>query len=743
MKKEVISNTLYDYTKIDQKVSQIAKKASKYLKKLDEDFVIKEIFKAYIFARDAHEWQMRLSGDPYIIHPVEATKILLQLQPDISTIQWCLLHDVAEDTQRTLVDIKKHFWKDVAFLCAWMEKLSKVRYTWEDRSVGSLRKMFIAMAEDLRVVFIKLSDRVHNMKTLKFHPNKIKRQRIALETLNIYSPIADRLWLFGIKNMLEEECFKILNPKAYKSLRRELKDLKIIKENFLEYAEKEIKKLLDEEGIKKYKLDYRIKSIYSIHKKIQKKSLDDATSLYDIFWIRVVLKDVEQCYRVLWLIHNHWTPLPQRFKDYIALPKPNGYKSLHTTVIGLLKKDKKQPAEIQIKTEKMHKYAEIWVAAHYEYKEKGSHIAQDIDWINELKELTNMWNNDFMSSLKIDVFNDRIFVFTPKWESINLPAGSTPIDFAYHLHSDLWDHITIAKVDGKVYPLDKELSNGNVIEIVIDKSRKPNPFWLSFVKTSKAKSRIRSFLKKEDKDMHRERWRDVMNRYLEKWWFGLLDKDFSLLKIIDWGHNTVEERWQLLEQVWNFSITPSNLMKRIIRSNGGSCSVKSRWTKKKEYLQEGREKEKLTIIIGWEEDVKHTLCFCCENSFPLQMIAHINSKWIITIHDRKCKILKNVNKDRLLPSYVEWTEDSMIQASLQFEVLNNIGVLHSITQTVSEMMINIEEIHQSKLKNGNMQINLAVEVSDYDYLLVDRLVERIVLKLWDKILSKKVLKITW
>ena len=734
-----------NYSKIDKKVEHIIKKAWKHLSTLDRDFIEKEINKAYIYARNAHEGQMRLSWDPYIIHPVEATEILLSLHPDIHTIQACLLHDVVEDTPRTLEEIEENFWKDVAFLCAWMEKLSKVRYTWEDRDIWSLRKMFVAMAEDLRVIFIKLSDRIHNMKTLKFHPKREKQIKIATETLNIFAPIADRLWLFGIKNTLEEECFKILNKKEYSKLKKDLKDLREGSKLFLKDAEIDIRELLNKEGIKNYKIDYRVKSIYSIYKKIQKKWLSDAKSLYDIFGIRIVVNNVEECYKTLWLLHNKWSPLPSRFKDYIALPKPNGYKALHTTIVGLLNKNKRQPAEIQIKTGEMMEYAEIWVAAHFEYKEKWSKVATDINWVKDLKEITeSLENNDFISSLKIDIFSDRIFVFTPKWDSINLPAGSTAIDFAYSLHSDLGDFISIAKANWKVYPLDKELHNWDVIDIIIDKNRRPNPFWLSFVKTSKAKSRIRNFLKKEDKDSHRDRGREVMNKFLEKSWLWTLDKDLSLLKIIDWTAYKIEERLALLEQVWNFSITPSSLIRRILKTHKWEYLAKKRTVSKEKYEENKliEKKEKVKRIIVWgDKDVKYKLASCCKRKIPKNIVWHINSKWIINIHRIDCNIIKNVNKDRLLPAYIEWEKLDSIFVKLWFEVWDSIWVLNWITQVLFNMKINIEEITQKKSASWNKEIVLLVEILDWDYLLVDRLVDRIALKLWDNLISKNILEI--
>jgi GTP diphosphokinase / guanosine-3',5'-bis(diphosphate) 3'-diphosphatase len=366
--------------------------------------------------------------------------------------------------------------------------------------------MFVAMSEDLRVIFIKLSDRLHNMRTLKYHPKKDKIERISLETLNIYAPIADRLWLHKMKSMLDEECFKMLNPIEYRNIKKQLLASNDLMVTFKKNAKVEIDNALKETDTE-YTLDFRVKSIYSIYKKMKRKWYENVNDLYDIYWVKILVHDVSDCYKILWIVHNVWTPLPHRFKDYIALPKPNWYKSLHTTVAWLLRNHRKQPTEIQIKTYDMDLEANIWIAAHFDYKEKWSRISQDINWVRELKELTqHLWNNDFIDSLKIDVFKDRIFVLTPKWDTVNLPAWSTPIDFAYEIHTDLWNHIVLSKVNWQVHPLDKELRNWDIVEVVIDKNKKPNPFYISFVKTAKAKNCIRSFLKNEDKELHRERW---------------------------------------------------------------------------------------------------------------------------------------------------------------------------------------------------------------------------------------------
>ncbi|MDD3646194.1 MAG: RelA/SpoT family protein [Candidatus Gracilibacteria bacterium] len=715
---------MYDYSKIDKKVEKIIKSVAVYMTYSDKKTINDEIYKAYYYARDAHEGQFRQSGDPYIIHPVEAVGILVSLKPDLDTIQACFLHDVIEDTPKTKDDIEKNFGKQVALLCSGMEKLSKVKYRGEDRNVGSLRKMFVAMAEDLRVIFIKLSDRLHNMQTLRFHPSPEKRERIALETLNIYIPIADRLGLFQLKNALEEECFRNLEPDDYKKLSKELREMRESMESFSHSAEKEIKKVLEEGGINKYEVDYRIKSIYSIYKKMQKKGLDSAKSLYDLFGIRIMVKNETQCYKVLGLIHKKWTPLPNRFKDYIALPKPNGYKSLHTTVIGLLKDFRKQPTEIQIKTFKMKEAADIGVAAHFEYKERGSKVAEDIYWVKELKELTeSLENNDFIDSLKIDVFKDRIFVFTPKGDLINLPSGSTPIDFAYYVHSELGDHISVVRINGTVRTLDKELHNGDVIEIVTDKNKKPNPFWLSFVKTTKAKNRIRSYLKKDDKELFRERGKDILNKYFEKASMPSMDKEMSVLKNIDGKNYTIEERCQILEQIGNFSITPASVFKRILKYQNKLTVNKGAKEESEGIIEEdiGRRK----IVVGGEENLEYKIGNCCKRKIPKRIVAHINGKGIITIHKRDCKVIETVNKDRLLSAYLPGDENEYLHVDIIFTVLNKKGVLKNLSDIIYAMDINIDGINFNKTGKIKGDLVLTLEIPDYDYLILDRLVERV------------------
>ncbi|MDD5770262.1 MAG: RelA/SpoT family protein, partial [Candidatus Gracilibacteria bacterium] len=615
----------------------------------------------------------------------------------------------------------------------------------EERSVGSLRKMFVAMSEDIRVIFVKLSDRLHNMRTLKFHPKKDKQQRIALETLNIYAPIADRLGLHQLKNDLDEECFKILNPVDYKNIKKELHESNETMISFKKNAKLEIDNLLSGTGIE-YKVDFRVKSIYSIYNKMKRKGLYSVNDLYDLYGIKILVKDVSDCYRVLGLVHNVWAPLPKRFKDYIALPKPNGYKSLHTTVIGLLRKHRQEPTEIQIKTFDMEVRSSIGIAAHFEYKENGSIIATDIDWVKELKEITeNMGNNEFMDSLKIDLFRDRIFVLTPKGDNINLPAGSTPIDFAYEIHTDLGNHIVLAKVNGQPCPLDKELKNGDIVEVIIDKNKKPNPFYISFVKTAKAKNCIRSFLKNEDKDLHIERGREILNNLLQKAGLDKLDKDLTLLKNIDDRIYSTEDRIDLLEQIGNFSTNPTAIVKKIFKAKNIIYKSKDQPETKADSKTLKEEKNILKtqkeIIIGGEKNIPHKIGICCEGKLKDKIVAYINSKGVFTIHNRDCSTLNRLSKDRFLSAYFDGDELNNIIFSINFVFKDKIGVLKNLSDILFDMNINTLEIMSKKDVVDKISISLKLEIMDYDYLIIDRFLSRIKFKFGENLVSFDLKKI--
>jgi len=451
---------------------------------------------AYEFALLAHENQKRLSGEPYIIHPLKTAMTLAQMKLGVPIIIAAILHDVPEDTSKTLNEISKEFGPDIASMVSGVTKLGAIKYRGMERYIENLRKMFIAMAQDIRVVFIKFADRLHNLQTLEYLPTK-KRYRIALETLEIYAPIANRLGMGEIKGQLEDLAFKYVYPKEYEWTYSAIKQLYGKKKAHLDKAIAQAKKFLAEAGITPISVHGRRKHIYSLYKKLASKDRD-VEKVYDLIALRIIVKDLADCYATLGIVHKYWKPLKGRIKDYIAQPKPNGYKSLHTTVFL----DDGEIIEVQIRTQEIHEEAEYGIAAHWSYDESGkkSIIPREVRWMQELVKVQKEFENkkeflEGLESLKIDVFRSRIFVFTPKGDVIDLPEDATPIDFAYAIHSDIGDQCAGAVINEQIQPLDTPLKSGDVAHIIVNKDRKsPNADWLKFVKTRAARTKIKASL---------------------------------------------------------------------------------------------------------------------------------------------------------------------------------------------------------------------------------------------------------
>lgn len=444
---------------------------------------------AYDFAKKAHRGQKRLSGEPYFNHSLATAQTLAEIKADIPTIIAGLLHDVPEDTDTTLEEIKENFGSEVAELIKGITKLSTVKYRGVDRYVENLKKMFIAAAQDSRVMVIKFADRLHNLKTLKYQP-KHKQERIAEETLKIYAPIAGLLGIWRLRWQLEDECFKYLDPKNYDKLREkyEVRQQKEIG-NLIELMNKEISREAQKNNIE-YEINGRFKHLYSIWTKMQKRD-KKFNEIYDVFAMRIIVESISDCYKMLGIIHSLWRPQKDRFKDYISVPKPNGYRSLHTTVFGPSGK----LIEFQIRTKQMHEEALYGVASHWRYKE---HSNPNSKWIEEILKIQQNTKDskDYMNKLEFDIFSSRIFVFTPKGDVIDLPIDSTPVDFAYHVHTEIGNKCTAAMINEKIEPLYTTLKNGDLVEIITEKNRKgPNSDWLKFVKTDTAKEHIRKFNK--------------------------------------------------------------------------------------------------------------------------------------------------------------------------------------------------------------------------------------------------------
>ncbi|WP_242823029.1 RelA/SpoT family protein [Syntrophobotulus glycolicus] len=504
---------------------------------------------AYRYAEEAHRGQLRVSGEDYIQHPLEVALILAELEMDDSTIIAAFLHDVAEDTERKLEDIRKVFGEEVEGLVDGVTKLGKLEYKSKmEVQVENLRKMFLAMAKDIRVILIKLADRLHNMRTLRFKTEQ-KQKEIAQETIEIYAPLANRLGIFRIKWELEDLSFRYLHPQEYYDLVEGIALKRKEREEQINKVIEHLKARLGEVGIEA-DIAGRPKHFYSIYKKMITQN-KDLSEIYDLTAIRVIVETVNDCYGALGVIHTLWKPIPGRFKDYIAMPKPNMYQSLHTTLIGTLG----EPFEIQIRTWEMHRTAEYGIAAHWKYKEGKkveSNLEQKLSWLRQLLE----WQHDskdagdFMESLKLDLFADEVFVFTPKGDVVELPGDSCPIDFAYRVHTDVGHRCIGAKINGRIVPLDTKLKNGDIVEILTSKIPSgPSRDWVCLVKTSQAKNKIRQWFKKEKREENIVRGREGLEREARK--LGMdpvisLKNDYLLKLARSFNFNGIEDLYATL-----------------------------------------------------------------------------------------------------------------------------------------------------------------------------------------------------
>lgn len=479
----------------EMSIKQITKRITQ--KKSHADVKVIEL--AWQVAESAHNGQKRESGEPYISHPLKAADTLSRMNLDEATIAAALLHDVVDDTSTTIEDIERDFGKEIAFLVSGVTKLGKIKYRGVQRQIENLRKMFLAMAEDIRVVLIKLADRLHNMETIKYLPKR-KQERIALETLEIYAPIASRLGIGQFSRGLQDLSFPVVFPEEYAWLIKNVREEYQGREKYLKRIKPIFQKELQKEGIVPIEINYRAKGYYSLYQKLLKRDME-FSRIHDLIAMRMIVKDIKECYGTLGVIHKKWRPLPGLIKDYISLPKPNGYQSLHTTVFC----EQGKITEFQIRTPEMHQAAEFGIAAHWAYSEKGKPdegvIMKNprLAWVDQLrnwqKEVAG--GEEFLESLKIDFFRHRIFVLTPQGEVLDLPADATPVDFAYQVHTEVGNQTVGVKINGKMVSLDSPLQNGDVVEILLQKNKKPSEKWLEFVKTSNTRTKIKQALRRK------------------------------------------------------------------------------------------------------------------------------------------------------------------------------------------------------------------------------------------------------
>ena len=713
----------------DKELQEILDKIKKYAPNAD----VTPVIKAYELAKSAHAGVFRKSGEPYIIHPIAVANILADLELDMEVIAAGLLHDVVEDTPYTYEDITELFGKDIADLVDGVTKLGKIKYqTKEESQAENLRKMFLAMAKDIRVILIKLADRLHNMRTLKFMPEE-KAKYKAKETLEIYGGIAHRIGISKIKWELEDLALKYIDPEGS----RELSDKITMKRSKRqEYIDKIVHLL--EEKFKEVDINCEVsgrpKHFYSIYKKMKKKN-KTFEEIYDLTAVRIIVDTVKDCYAVLGMVHTMWIPMPGRFKDYIAMPKPNLYQSLHTTVIG----PDGEPVEIQIRTHEMHEIAENGIAAHWKYKEgitgnQDAKMEQKLKWLRQMME----WEKDvqdpheFLDALKDDVFNSQVYVFTPKGDVIELPAGSTPIDFAYRVHTNVGNKCTGAKINGKIVPINYKLQNGEIVEVITSSnSTGPSRDWLNIVQTPTARNRIRQWFKKERREENIERGTDILEKEFKR--YNIPYKNSSIQKFLNqvakkFNQPTLEDliatigyggiaTSQVMPKVRDFYNKEVNRQEKEKRMQEKEDKIKKNFDEH-EYAKKRKKKDNGITVKGLD-NILVRFAKCCNPLPGDDIVGYITKGRGVAIHRRDCPNIKlddEFLQNRLVE--VEWNnpEKSKFEGEVKIIAVDRVGLLNDIIHVVSMEKLSISGINCRVLKDNTANISLLVEVNDISEL---------------------------
>mgnify|MGYP001050333520 CR=1 FL=1 len=677
------------------------------------------IRRAYFFAAEAHAGQLRVSGDPYIEHPLWIAFILAELELDVTTIVGGLLHDVVEDTEVTLEELEENFGKELAAIVDGVTKLSRIEFkSKEEQQVENLRKMFVATAEDIRVILIKLADRLHNMRTLGFLPQE-RQIEIAEETLEVFAPLAHRLGMFRMKAELEDIALRFLEPQQYRELASKVAKRAEEREDYLQSVIQLLREKLQEVEIE-CEIQGRAKHFYSIYKKMMEQE-KDFSEIYDLIAIRVLVDNVKDCYGALGIIHTLWKPVPGRFKDYIAMPKVNMYQSLHTTVIG----PGGDPLEIQIRTYEMHRTAEYGIAAHWRYKEGTSdkEFDEKLFWLRQLLE----WQSDlrdareFMETLKIDLFTDEVFVFTPKGDVIDLLAGSVPIDFAYRIHTDIGNSCIGAKVNGRIVPLDYQLCNGDIVEVLTSKKAGgPSRDWLKIVKTPQAKAKIRQWFKREKRDENIAKGRETLEKEGKRLGFSppiLLNNDYLLEAAKALSFNTGDDLLAALgyggmafKPVFN---KLKELYLRDYPQEEGELDLPPR------LLDPDRRRSPADVGVGVKgvDNLLIRLARCCNPVPGDPIIGYITRGRGVSVHRANCpNVMKVDNPERVIR--VEWEEKhpTYYQVEIQVEAVDRPRLLRDVMESLGETKTNIKGVNARTNKNGIANIDIVLEIKDLEQL---------------------------
>ena len=683
-----------------------------------------QVLKAFELADKAHEGQLRASGEPYIMHPLAVAEILAHLQIDHITLMAALMHDVVEDTSYSKEDLENMFGSEVAFLVDGVTKLNQFQYeTKEDRQMENYRKMILAMAKDVRVVVIKLGDRLHNMRTLK-HMRSDKQKRIAKETLEIFAPLAHRLGIFNVKWELEDLSFRYLEPEKYYDLVDQMKQKRQAREDIVNDTMSQLTKALEEAHIKA-DIKGRPKHFYSIYKKM-KKDNRDLSQIYDLLAVRVIVDTIPDCYAVLGIAHSLWKPLPYRFKDYISMPKSNMYQSLHTTVIGTMG----QPVEIQIRTWEMHRVSEYGVAAHWRYKEGNKNGDKDFDqkvaWLRQVLEWQDTSNpTELVNALKLDVFSGEVFVFTPKGDVVKLPIGSVPLDFAYRVHTDVGHRCVGAKVNGKIVPLDYTLQNGDIVDIITSKTGRPSLDWLNIVGSSESKSKIRNWFKRENKAENIEKGLEALEKEAKRLnysWKELI-ADNRLQQVTKQLKAGTEE--EMFAASGYGGIPVSTVLLRLIELYKKSKEAEESKRSTEQIIEKLKAQGPKTtkngtgVLVKGEAGVMVRMAKCCSPVPGDDIIGYITRGRGVSIHRSDCTSLGHTPEDLERMIEVSWDGSSgeSFHVGIDIQAYDRNGLLMEVMAVLSELKITITNINAKVQEDTKtVSINVVVDIRDISQL---------------------------
>lgn len=700
----------------------LLEKIKSYNPNVDEAF----IRKGFEFAEEKHRGQKRNSGEDYIIHPYHVALILAEMNMDPATIVAGLLHDVVEDTDVTYEDVKELFGEEIANLVDGVTKLKKLSYqTKQEKQAENIRKMVLAMAKDIRVIIVKLADRLHNLRTLEYM-NEAKKKEKALETIEIYAPLADRLGMSRIKWELEDLSLRYLDPDNYYKLVDMVNKRRTERMDFINRMIDRLQTALIDVNIKA-DIHGRPKNFYSIYKKMHFKgrAFDE---IYDLSAIRVLVESINDCYAVLGVVHTLFKPIPGRFKDYIAMPKPNKYQSLHTTVMD----DQGETFEVQIRTYDMHRTAEYGIAAHWKYKEgvnKTTSFDENLTWLRQLLEWQKDVNdpNDFMETLKIDFLADEVYVFTPNGDVINLPEGSTPIDFAYRVHTGVGNTCQGAKINGRIVPLHYHLKNGDIVEIITGSNAEPSLDWLNIVKSSQAKSKIRQYFKVRDREKNIERGRESLEREAKKLGYRVGDilRDDWLNDILD--KLKIPSLEDMYAGVGYGSITINQVMAKLVdlyhKEHKESIDF-SNLNYNENKTQNKKSKNTSGVIVKGLDNVKVRFAKCCNPVPGDDIIGYVTMGRGVSVHRMDClNIAQNDDKSRYLEVKWDTGENGQYTAQIEIQAMDKSTVIGDVANRINDSKLNLVSLTAQNTKDHILFINVKVELHNIDEL--DLLIKRL------------------